>query len=101
MHVKAAQSLVNAQTKVNRAVFAMNEEENGARRFGGKPTPTYILDMIHDAMRDLSVARRILKQQKPKGGTYTCLDCGHRGWRQRINSKCPMCGQKATASNTV
>lgn len=66
MHVKAAQGLVNAQTKVNRAVFAMNAEEDGARRFGGKPTPTYILDMIHDAMRDLSVARRILHNQQRK-----------------------------------
>lgn len=65
MHVKAAQALVNAQTKVNRAVWGMNSEANGFKT----PTPTYILDMIHDAMRDLSVARRILKQQqrrKPK-----------------------------------
>jgi rubrerythrin len=36
-----------------------------------------------------------------KGGTYTCLDCGHRGWRKTIRSRCPMCGNKATAGNTV
>lgn len=37
----------------------------------------------------------------PKGGVYTCLDCGYRGWRARINTPCPMCGNKATANNTV
>ena len=36
-----------------------------------------------------------------KGGVYTCLDCGHRGERLTIRSRCPMCGVKATWSNTV
>lgn len=36
-----------------------------------------------------------------KGGTFTCLDCGHRGWRLTIRSRCPMCGRKATYGNTV
>ena len=38
---------------------------------------------------------------KSKGGVFTCLDCGHRGWRLTIRSRCPMCGAKATVSNTV
>jgi len=48
--------------------------------------------------------RSTVKPKPPRkrvGGTYTCLDCGHRGWRARINSRCPMCNAKATASNTV
>lgn len=42
----------------------MNAEEAAKLEVGFKPPPpTYILDMIHDAMRDLAVARRILKQK--------------------------------------
>lgn len=40
--------------------------KQGRTRFGNQPVPTYILDMIHDAMRDLSVARRILHNQQRK-----------------------------------
>ena len=44
---------------------------------------------------------KCLQKRRLKGARFTCLDCGHRGWRVTIRSRCPMCGTKATASNTV
>jgi hypothetical protein len=47
------QSLVGAQTEINRAVFAMNQELNK----GHKLLPDYIRKRIDSAIKDLEAAR--------------------------------------------
>ena len=49
----------------------------------------------------LSALKPKRTRRRSKGGRFTCLDCGHRGWRLTIRSRCPMCGRKATYANTV
>jgi hypothetical protein len=46
-------------------------------------------------------ARRLKAGSDSTGGRFTCLSCGHRGWRRSVRSPCPACGRKATCANTV